>query len=113
MPDAEGSLVANDSSEPRRLVLLFTSRPTPKRVLPARGSKGRRPDLSVGGGGAFHTPHGPDGGSSLLEPEHGSGSLPEAQQRRLEQAAHDAFEREERGSDDGSDVYSYPMLTCM
>ena len=89
------------------------SRPTPKRVLPARGSKGRRPDLSVGGGGAFHTPHGPDGGSSLLESEHGSGSLLEAQQRRLEQAARDAFEREECGSDDdkSENHLTHPTLT--
>ena len=89
------------------------SRPTPKRVLPARGSKGRRPDLSVGGGGAFHTPHGPDGGSSLLESEHGpdgSGSLLEAQQRRLEQAARDAFEREEGGSNDGMTCNMYVLF---
>ena len=104
MPDAEGSLVCDRQQRASAPRSSFMSRPTPKRVLPARGSKGRRPDLSVGGGGAFHTPHGPDGGSSLLESEHGSGSLPEAQLRRLEQAAHDAFEREERGSDDGSDV---------
>ena len=46
-----------------------------------RASAAKRPDLSVGGGGAFHTPHCPDGGSSLLESEHGpdgSSSLLEA-----------------------------------
>ena len=79
---------------------------------PKRAATAKRPDLSVGGGGAFHTPHCPDGGSSLLESEQrrlgqaggGSSLLLESAQRRLEQAARDAFEREERGSDDGSDV---------
>ena len=73
-----------------------------------RASAAKRPDLSVGGGGAFHTPHCPDGGSSLLESERrleqagGGSSLLESAQRRLEQAARDAFEREEGGSNDGS-----------
>ena len=78
---------------------------------PKRAAAAKRPDLSVGGGGAFHTPHCPDGGSLLLESEQrrleqagGGSSLLESAQRRLEQAARDAFEREEGGSDDGSDV---------
>ena len=77
---------------------------------PKRAATAKRPDLSVGGGGAFHTPHCPDGGSSLLESERrleqagGGSSMLGSAQRRLEQAARDAFEREERGSDDGSDV---------
>ena len=65
---------------------------------PKRASAAKRPDLSVGGGGAFHTPHCPDGGSSLLE----------SAQRRLEQAARDAFEREEGGSNDGSSSDDVP-----